>query len=79
MDTRIAHTQRIIRGSVLLKNQEVLVTCNQSAKKLAGDEWNLGDISRVYTEDFWTWTKTDTIGYDVHPYLDIDKCVDFER
>ena len=55
------------------------MTCKQLAKELAGDEWTLGNMSRVSTEDFWTWLKTDTIGYDVHPYLSIDKCVDFER
>ena len=55
------------------------MTCKQSAKELVGDEWTLGDPSRVSTEDFWTWVKTDTIGYDGHPYLAIDNCVDFER
>ena len=30
-------------------------------------------------EYFWTWAKTDTTGYDGHPYLANDKCVDFER
>ena len=33
----------------------------------------------VSTEDFWTWTKTDIIGYDRHPYLDIDRCVKLYR
>ena len=55
------------------------MTCKQLAKELAGDEWTLGNLSGVSTEDFWTWSKTDTIGYDGHPYLAIDKCVDFER
>ena len=49
------------------------------AKELAGDEWNLGDLSGVSTEAFWTWEKLDTIGYDGNAYLEIDKCVDFER
>ena len=44
-----------------------------------GDEWTLGDLSRVSTDDFWTWAKSDTIRYDRHAYLAIDKCVDFER
>ena len=30
-------------------------------------------------EDFWTWAKTDTIGYDGNSYLAIDKCVDFDK
>ena len=52
-----------------------MVTCKQSAKELAGDEWTLGDLSGLSTEEFWTWAKTDTIGYDGHPYLAMDKCV----
>ena len=36
-------------------------------------------MSRLSTEEFWTWEKTDTPGYDGHPYLDNDKCIDFER
>ena len=39
----------------------------------------MGDLSIVSTEELWTWMKTDTIGYDGHLYLAIDKCVDFER
>ena len=53
--------------------------CKQSAKELAGDDWTLGDLSRISTEDFWTWVKLDTIGYDGHSYLAIDKFFDFER
>ena len=29
-------------------------------------------------EDFWTWEKTDTNGYDGHHYLANDNCVYFE-
>ena len=36
-------------------------------------------MSGLSTEDFWTWAKTDTTGYDRHPYLDNDKCVNSER
>ena len=53
--------------------------CKQSAKELAGDDWTLGDLSRISTEDFWTWVKLDTIGYDGHAYLAIDKCVGFKK
>ena len=56
-----------------------MVTCKQSEKELAGDEWTLGDLSGVSAEEFWTWVKTDTIGYAGNPYLAIDKCVKFER
>ena len=69
--------QCILGASALKKYQEVLVTCNHLVEELAGDEWTLVDLSGVSTEDFWTLVKTDTIGYDGHPYLDIDKCVDF--
>ena len=55
------------------------MTCNQSEKEIAGDEWTLVYLSGVSTEEFWTWEKTDTIGYDRNPYLAIDKCVKFER
>ena len=76
---RLAYTQRILKVSALKKYQEVLVTCKQSAKDLTGDEWTLGDMIELSTEDLWTWAKKDTTGYDGHPYLDNDKCIDFER
>ena len=41
-----------------------MVTCKQSAKDLTGDEWTFGNISGLSMEDFWTWAKTDTTGYD---------------
>ena len=53
------------------------MTSKESAKELAGDEWTLGNLRGVSTEDFWNWANTDTIGYDEYPYLDIEKCVDF--
>ena len=49
----------------------------QATKELAGDEWNLGKLAGLSTNDFWTWSKTDTLGYDVHVYLAMDKCVNF--
>ena len=55
------------------------MTCRQLAKELAGDEWTSGDMNGLAAEDFWNWAKTDTTGYDGHPYLSIDKCVNFER
>ena len=30
-------------------------------------------------EDFWTWANIYTTGYDGHPFLSRDKCVDFKR
>ena len=52
VDKRLACTQCILRGSVPKKYREILVTCKQLAKKLVGDECNLGDMSRETTEYF---------------------------
>ena len=79
MDKRLAYTQNILRGSALKKYREVLVTCRQSEKALAGDEWNLGKLTGLFADDLWTWSKTNTTGYDGHEYLERDKCVNFER
>ena len=48
-------------------------------KELAEDEWDIGKLAGLSTEDFWTWANTDTKGYDRHPFLARDKCVNFER
>ena len=53
--------------------------CRQPAKELRGDEWTLGKLAGISTENFWTWDKTDTTGYYGHDYLARDKCVNFER
>ena len=55
------------------------MTCRQLEKDIAGDEWNLGELTGISTEDFWTWLDTDTTGYDGHYYLEHDNCIDFER
>ena len=55
------------------------MTCKQSAKELAGDEWTSGNMRGVSTEDFWDWEKTYIIEYDGHPFLAIDKRVNLER
>ena len=44
-----------------------------------GDKWDLGKLKCLSTDEFWYWAKKDSIGYDVHVYLGIDKCVDFKR
>ena len=36
-------------------------------------------MTGLSAEEFWTWEKTYTTGYDGHDYLARDKCVDFER
>ena len=73
VDKRLAYTQRIIRGAALKNYQEVLVICRQLVKDVAGDEWTLSNMTGLAAEDFWTWAKTDTTGYDVNPCLAIDK------
>ena len=79
VDRRLAYTQRILRGSALKKYREVLVTCRKSEKEIAGNEWILGKLTELSVEDFWTWEKTETTGYDGHDYPVRDKCIDFER
>ena len=66
VDKRLSYTQHILGGAALKKYREVLVTCRQLEKELAGDEWTLGDLAGLLVEDFWTWAKTDTTGYDGH-------------
>ena len=60
MDQRVAHTQRILKGSALKKYREVMVGFRQSVKELAVDEWNLDELTELPTDDFWTWVKTYT-------------------
>ena len=55
------------------------MTCKQSAKELTGNECTLGGMIEISFEDFCTWETTDTTGYDGHPYLDKDRCVNFKR
>ena len=69
---RLAYKNSILIGAAL-KNREVMVTCRQSVKELAGDEWNLGNLTGLSAEDIWNWAKTDTTGYDRHAYLARDK------
>ena len=55
------------------------MTCRQLEKELAGDEWTHGNLTGLIAEDFLTWSKMDTIGYEGHDYSARDKCVDFGR
>ena len=73
VEKRLAYTHHILRGAALKKYQEVLVTCRQSEKDLTGDEWTLGELNGLSAEEFWTLEKTDTMRYDVHDYLPMDK------
>ena len=78
-DQKVAYTRSTLKGAALKKYREVLVACRQLAKELEGDEWNLGKLAGLSADDFWTWAKMDTMGYDKNAYLAIDKCVIFER
>ena len=44
--------QRIMRGAALKKYKAVLLECNQLAKDLAGENWTLGDLKELSTDDF---------------------------
>ena len=50
MEKWISYTQRILRGSAIKKYREVLFSCKQLAKELAGDEWNLGELEGLSVE-----------------------------
>ena len=79
VDRGVAFMQRILIGDALKKYREFLVGSRQLVRELDGDEWNLRKLSGISTGDFWTWYKTDTMGYDVHAYLTIDKCINLDR
>ena len=76
---RLSYTQRILREAALKIYREVLVECRRSAKEIVGDEWNLRELTELSAEDLWNWDKTDTMGYDRHPFLARDKCAEVER
>ena len=79
VDKGVAYAQRTLKGAVFKNYREVLVGCRRSAKELAGDEWNLVKLAGLSADDFCTWVKTDSTGYDKHAYLVRDKCIYFER
>ena len=79
VDQRVAYTLSILRGAALNKNKAVLLECKQSAEDLTGDKWTLGEPKGTSTDEFWTWLKSDGVGYDMDSYLGLDKCVDFEK
>ena len=77
LEKRLAYTYCIIIRAALEKYPEVLVTCRKLAKELTIYEQNLGKLTGLSAEKFWTWDKTGTTGYGVHVYLDLYKCIDF--
>ena len=65
--------QRLIRGAAIKKLKEILTECKDSAKELAVDKWNLGNIKDLTMEPFWTWDKEYQINNDGDAYLVLDK------
>ena len=47
VDKRLTNTQRTIRVAALIKYRVVLVTCRQSEKDLAGNEWTLVKLTGI--------------------------------
>ena len=52
VDKRVNYTQRIIRGAPLKKYKTILTECNEIAKGIYGDQWALGEVKDVTTEQF---------------------------
>ena len=44
-----------------------------------GYSCNLGKLKELSTDEFWTWAKSDGIGYDGDAYLVLDKCVELKK
>ena len=61
VDQSIAYMQRILRGAALKKYKAVLMECKEQAKDLTRDNYTLGDLKALSTEDFWNWAKSDEI------------------
>ena len=61
---RVAYRQIILRGAALKNYKAVWVECKQSSKYISGDNWDLGAMKEISTEDFCTWSKKDVIRYD---------------
>ena len=79
VEQRAAHAQRILRGAALKKYKAVLLECKNSEKDLVGYSCNLGKLKELSTDEFWTWAKSDGIGYDGDAYLVLDKCVELKK
>ena len=77
VDKRVNYIQCLLRGSGLKKYKVVLTECKESAKKLAGDQFNLLKTKDVTMEQFWTRDKTDGIGDDVNAYLVVENGINF--
>ena len=79
VDQRVYYMHRTLIGDAIKKYKAVLFECKNLVKDLAGDSWTLGDLKELSTYNFWTWSKSDVIGYDRGAYLLLDKCADFDK
>ena len=79
VEQMINYTQCLLRVAALKIYRSVLTKCKESAKELAGDQWDLGNVKELSTEKLWTWSKEDGIGEDGYSYLVLEKCVNFEK
>ena len=79
VDQMVSYMQRLLRGEALKKYKTVLVDCKETAKGVYGYQWMLCEAKGVTMDHLWTWEKkygTDAGSID---YLDVDKCIDFEK
>ena len=53
--------------------------CKKYVKEHTGDKWTLSEIKELTMEKLWTWDKKDGIKNDGYAYLEVDKCIDFEK
>ena len=65
----VAYMHHILRITVLKNYKAVLVECKQSAKDLAGDNWDRGALKEISTDDFWNRSKKDRIIFGGDAYL----------
>ena len=79
VDQRLVYTQRILRGYAIKKYKAVLLDCKKLAKDIAGESCTLGDLKGLSTYEFWTWYKSDRIGYDRDAYQGLETWVESEK
>ena len=52
VDQSLNYTQRLIRGAALIKYKAILTEYKESAKELAGYQYNLGDVRYLSQSDY---------------------------
>ena len=79
VDQRVAYKRLLPRGAAPKKYKLVLTECKDSAKELAVEQCNLGDVNTLSTERFWTWDNADGLDNNGDAYLGLYKCTDFNK